>query len=109
MARSQNALVSEYTPVEGHVTLPSSLIHHKKGEDMHFKTHDLGQAAFLVAKGFELTHLETDARGRSAFVFAPEAGNIAPAFFDGAAVPALMMAQSLRLLKGYLHRTAYAA
>jgi hypothetical protein len=40
---------------------------------MPFKTHDLGQAAFLVAKGYELTHLETDAGGRSAFVFGPEA------------------------------------
>jgi hypothetical protein len=76
---------------------------------MPFKTHDLGQAAFLIAKGFALIHLETDARGRSAFVFAPEAANIAPAFFDGAAVPAFLMAQSLRFLKGTLHRTAHAA
>jgi hypothetical protein len=76
---------------------------------MPFKTHDLGKAAFLVAKGFELSHLETDARGRSAFVFPPDAQHIAPTFFDGAAVPAFLMAQSLRLLKGHLHRTALAS
>jgi hypothetical protein len=76
---------------------------------MPFKTHDLGQAVFLVAKGYELTHLETDAGGRSAFVFGPEARNIAHAFFDGAAVPAIMMAQSLRFLKGFLRRRAHTA
>jgi hypothetical protein len=76
---------------------------------MPFRTFDLGQAAFLVAKGYELSHLETDARGRSAFVFDPEAAHIAGAFFEGAAVPALMMAQALRCLKGSLRRTAQAA
>ncbi len=47
-----------------------------------FRTSDLHQAAFLVARGWELEHIEMLPRGRGVFLFPKDAEAEAQEFFQ---------------------------
>jgi hypothetical protein len=63
-----------------------------------FQTYDILVAAFLVARGWELVHVEADG-GRGQFVFSAQATDDAQEFFKDGRVSAKKFAHSIRDLK----------
>ena len=64
-----------------------------------FKTSDIQIAAFLVARGWELEHIDMLPRGRGVFLFRKDAEADAQEFFHGGKVMALKFAYAVKDLK----------
>ncbi len=67
---------------------------------------DIGAAAFLLARGFQLLGLELLGRNRFGFVFGDEergADRAVRDYFDGAAAQSKRLMDSLRMLKDRLY------
>ena len=71
-----------------------------------FRTSDLHLAAFLVARGWELAHIDMLPRGRGVFLFPKDAQADAQEFFQGGQVVALKFAYAVKDLKTRIDLTA---
>jgi hypothetical protein len=71
--------------------------------DTAYRTPDLGQAAYIVVRGFPLVAIEGVARERRVFVFADGARAVADEFFAGGLVSAERYAAALRTVKAKLY------
>lgn len=69
-----------------------------------YVTADLGEAAFLVARGPPLARLEGRPSERKRFVFTEEAAGDGSEYLAGGVVAAHRFADALRALKGRLRR-----
>ena len=71
-----------------------------------FKTSDIQIAAFLVARGWELAHIDMLPRGRGVFLFPNDAEADAQEFFQDGQVMALKFAYAVKDLKARIDLTA---
>ncbi len=68
-------------------------------EEGEFRTHDLGQAAYVQASGFPLKRLERDGPRRFVFVFEARAARVAEGFFQNDPIRAWDFFNAVRCLK----------